>query len=108
MLRNLSKTPSSAAGAVASSTLDSSTLPTVVSSVLGASFASGEVKRIAARSGEGRAAHGDACQAIAIAKRKTAMRATVCEIACAAEVGGVFYKNQFTTKFFCECSCFVH
>jgi len=28
------------------------------------------------------------------------MRATVCEIACAAEVGGVFYKNQFNTKFF--------
>jgi len=28
------------------------------------------------------------------------MRATVCEIACAAEVGGMFYKNQFTTKFF--------
>eukprot|EP00964_Phaeocystis_antarctica_P058631 scaffold34794_cov34-Phaeocystis_antarctica.AAC.2 len=72
MLRNLSKTPSSAAAAVASSTLGSSV--SLVSSTLGASLANGEAKRRAARSGEGRGAHGDACQASGVtARRKTAM-----------------------------------
>ena len=71
MVRNFLNTPSSAEAPVASSTSGSLTL-SPVSSLLGDSFASGEVQRHAARSGEGRAGHGDSCQASVATARKTA------------------------------------